>query len=78
MTIPVHLLKPQQREFFSIYDRIITGRERLNLGHIVSLTRIALHGPPPVTPESVNLSKAAMANHMGGENFQKPRVKGIR
>lgn len=47
---------------FSIYDRIITGRERLSIGHAVALTRIALHGPPPATPDSASLSKSAMAN----------------
>ena len=56
---------------FSIYDRIITGRESLNLGNAVSLTRIALHGPPPATPDSAKLAENAMQNYCSkyGERY---------
>lgn len=56
---------------FSIYNRVITGRERLNIGHAVSLTRVALHGPPPATPDSASLSKTAMTNYQSkyGERY---------
>jgi len=66
---------------FSIYGRIITGRERLNIGHAVSLTRISLHWPPPATSDSASLSKAAIANFKSkfGERYctlyWKPGVK---
>ena len=53
------LLRYQQKEY-SVYARIITDRERLNIGHTLSLTRIAIHGPPSATPDSANLTKTAM------------------
>ena len=56
---------------FSIYDRIITGRESLNLADAVSLTRIALHGPPPVTSDSAELAENALQNYSSkyGERY---------
>ena len=56
---------------FSIYSRIITGRERLSIGNAVSLTRVALHGPPPATPEAAHLAKLAMTNYRSqyGERY---------
>ena len=64
-----------------VFDRIITGRERLNIVHAVPLARISLHGPPPATSDSASLSKAAMANFKSkfGERYctlyWKPGVK---
>ena len=56
---------------FSIYDRIITGRESLNLADAVSLTRIPLHGPPPVTSNSAELAENALQNYSSkyGERY---------
>ena len=56
---------------FSIYSRVTTGRERLSIGNAVSLTRVALHGPPPATPEAAILAKAAMSNYKSqyGERY---------
>ena len=48
---------------FSIYSNVIEGRESLTVDSAVALTRVALHGPPPATEESANLSKKAMANY---------------
>ena len=58
-------------EIFSIYDRIITGRESLNLANAVSLTRIALHGPPPATSDSAKLAENALQNYSSkyGERY---------
>ena len=46
---------------FSIYDRILTGRESLSIEHAVALTRVTLHGPPPATKDSHELSKKRMS-----------------
>ena len=56
---------------FSIYNRVITGRERLNIDHAVSLTRVAIHGPPPATQDSASLAKEAMKNYKSkyGERY---------
>ena len=56
---------------FSIYDRVITGKERLNIGHAVALTRVTLHGPPPATPDSAEIAKATMAKYFSkfGERY---------
>ena len=56
---------------FSIYDRIITGRESLNLADAVSLTRIAVHGPPPATSDSAKLAENALQNYSSkyGERY---------
>ena len=56
---------------FSIYNRVITGREGLSIGNAVSLTRVALHGPPPATPDSASLAEAAMKNYQSkyGERY---------
>ena len=61
---------------FSIYDWIITGRESLNLADAVSLTRIALHGPPPATSDSAKLAVNAMQNYwaFGGLNDAAPNT----
>ena len=37
---------------FSIYDRIISGREKLSIDNAVALTRVSIHGPPPATKDS--------------------------
>ena len=56
---------------FSIYNRVITGRELLNIGNAVALTRVSMHGPPPATPESAALAKQAMAHFQSkyGERY---------
>ena len=47
---------------FSIYGRVITGRESLSIDHAVALTRVVIHGPPPATQDSASLAKEAMKN----------------
>ena len=49
----------------------MTGRERLNLADAVSLTRIALHGPPPATSDSAKLAENALQNYSSkyGERY---------
>ena len=42
---------------FSIYSKVIEGRESLTIENAVALTRVALHGPPPAIEESASLSK---------------------
>ena len=56
---------------FSIYDRVITGKERLTIGNAVALTRVAVHGPPPASPDSAEISKAAMTKYSSkfGERY---------
>ena len=56
---------------FNIYNRVITGKERLTVGNAVALTRVAVHGPPPATPDSAEISKAAMTKYSSkfGERY---------
>ena len=56
---------------FSIYSRVTTGRERVSISNAVPLTRVALHSPPPATPEAAILAKAAMSNYKSqyGERY---------
>ena len=50
---------------------MITGKERLTIGNAVALTRVAVHGPPPATPDSAEISKAAMTKYSSkfGERY---------
>ena len=47
----------------SIYNRVIIDKEILNIEHAVSLTRVAIYGPPPATQDSAFLAKEAMKNY---------------
>ena len=56
---------------FSIYGRVITGRESLSIDHAVALTRVSIHGPPPATQDSASFVKEAMKNYQSkfGERY---------
>ena len=56
---------------FSVYGNVIEGREKLTIDNAVRLTRVVLHGPPPATEESANLSKEALEKFPSkfGERF---------
>ena len=45
---------------FSVYGHVLEGREKLTVENAVRLTRVVLHGPPPATSESAQISKEAM------------------
>ena len=66
----VHTLKLQLK-VYSAFTEVTTGRERLSIGNAVSLTRVALYGPPSATPEAAILAKAAMSNYKSkyGERY---------
>ena len=54
-----------------MYGNVIEGRETLTIDNAVRLTRVVLHGPPPATEESANLSKEALEKFPSkfGERF---------
>ena len=55
---------------FSVYGHVIEGEEKLTVENCVRSTRVVLHGPPPATEESANLSKQDMEDPSRfGERF---------
>ena len=56
---------------FSVYERVSSGRPSMTHNHLVGLTRISSHGPPPATEAARELAKQYLSNYKSkfGERF---------
>ena len=59
---PTSFSEAPAESVFSVWARIMTGRESLSVGNTIALVRVAMEGPEASTKDSLNLSKRALNN----------------
>ena len=65
---PTSFSEAPAESIFSVWARIISGRESLQIENVVSLVRVSMEGPVASTKQSFNISKRALDNwpsHLG-------------
>ena len=60
---PTSFSEAPAESVFSVWARILAGRESLSIGNLTALVRVAMEGPNAATKDSLNLSKRALANY---------------
>ena len=58
---PTSFSEAPAESVFSVWSRILTGREALTVGNTIALVRVSMEGPEASTKDSLNLSKRALA-----------------